>query len=179
MGFNSGFKGLRKRAKCPRPRYYRPMPTKGYSFTELWAKVKQSLYMPGQALRVPGGWGSQISWQLLHKGGKVVSNSHRPLLPPRKYSMYSFLLEKFLRAVYCLHIFDKTTWTKDVASPCTVHIRECNTKKNNNQANILKWLWTLLGGFHLRHRYTTLVKYFHSKTSKVRGTSVSEQQTSL
>ena len=26
-------------------------------------------------------------------GGKVVSPTHRPLLPPRKYSWYSFLLE--------------------------------------------------------------------------------------
>ena len=26
-------------------------------------------------------------------GGKVVSLTHRPLLPPRKYSWYSFLLE--------------------------------------------------------------------------------------
>ena len=28
-----------------------------------------------------------------HDGGKVVSLTHRPPLPPRKYSRYSFLLE--------------------------------------------------------------------------------------
>ena len=39
------------------------------------------------------GRGSHISRQSAHEGGKVVIPMHRPLLPLRKYSWYSFVLQ--------------------------------------------------------------------------------------
>jgi hypothetical protein len=48
--------------------------------TAMKVKVKQSHYRPGQALRVPGTWGSQISRHSAHEGGKVVRYTHRVFL---------------------------------------------------------------------------------------------------
>jgi hypothetical protein len=45
--------------------------------------VKHSLCRSGQTLRVSGARGSQISRKSSHEGGKVVSPTQRPLLPPR------------------------------------------------------------------------------------------------
>jgi len=50
----------------------------------LHKKVKQSLYSSGQALRFPKVSGSQFSRQSAHEGGKDVSPTHRPPLPPKE-----------------------------------------------------------------------------------------------
>jgi hypothetical protein len=53
---------------------------------------KQPHYRPWQALMFQGGWSSQILRQSAHEGGKVVSPTHRPPLPPG-YIPGTFLLE--------------------------------------------------------------------------------------
>ena len=61
------------------------------SFVSLETLLKGKA-IPGQALGGPGGSDCQISRMSAHAVG-MVSCAHRPALPLKKYSWYSFLLE--------------------------------------------------------------------------------------
>ena len=54
-------------------------------------EVKRSLYRPGKALGLQEFQAPRISRQSAYKSGKVVSHTHWPPLPPRRYSWYSCL----------------------------------------------------------------------------------------
>ena len=67
--------------------------TEGGTHTHLGVKVKKSRYRRGGAQRSSRKLRFPDFMITVQDGGKVVSLTHRPPLPTRKCSWYSFLLE--------------------------------------------------------------------------------------
>ena len=65
----------------------------GHILGQVKVKVKQSRYRPGVAQEGSRKLKFPDYMTTAQDGGKVVSLTHRPPLPPRKCSWYSFLLE--------------------------------------------------------------------------------------
>jgi len=59
----------------------------------IYVKVKESVYKPAQAQGLQEVEAPRSSRQLAHESDKVVSLTHQPPLPPRRYPWYSFLFE--------------------------------------------------------------------------------------
>ena len=66
---------------------------KKWEYNEAVNVINQSHYRPGQAQRVSRKLRFPDFVTAALDGCKVLSLTHRPPLPPRKYSWYSFMLE--------------------------------------------------------------------------------------
>jgi hypothetical protein len=64
-------------------------------------KAKQSFYRDGQAHKVPGSLGFQISRQSAHKCGKIVSPTHRTTLPQELFLILIYVVVQLVDALCC------------------------------------------------------------------------------
>ena len=68
-----------------------------YIYIYISLNVKQTHYRPGHSQSALAVWGSQISRQSVHEGGKVVSPTHRPpLTPPQEIFLVLISVEGWI-----------------------------------------------------------------------------------
>jgi hypothetical protein len=95
-------------------------------FINACQKVKQSHYRPGKAPRFPACWVFQISRLSAHEDGKVVSPTHWPPLPPRKYSWYSFLSEAAGALLAVVWLRPRPTTLQPLLPNCATRGSKCS-----------------------------------------------------
>jgi hypothetical protein len=148
-----------------------------------WIQVKQSHYRPGQDLRVPGRWGSQISRQSAHEGGKVVSPMHWPPLPTTKYTWYSFVRGR-VDPRPIAQPEGLRQWkipTPSGIKPATVQlVAQCLNQlrhhvppywiqtpcKKMSDSRTMEWRIAATASLHSEHNWIYLEEYFTHETSR-------------
>jgi len=92
-GENLHFEVHRHVPYAPAPRYIHRLTITNPHVSPLVLTTRLIIKGEGKAILVQNWTGPEGTRQSAHVGGKFVSPTHWPLLPPRKYSWYSFPLD--------------------------------------------------------------------------------------
>ena len=120
------------------------IPPRNNQFINWVLKEKQSHYRPGQALRVPGVWGSQISRQSAHESGKVVSPTHLPPLPTWEIFLILISVRGWVEPGLCQWKIPMTppgieSATFRLVAQYLNRVRNYRHAKNTRQSAIAEW----------------------------------------